>query len=378
MTPTADVYDLKGALERACHPMVAWLDPEYGYHPTLGYEVAHDTGRWWGAAPRLEQTVGWTIPPEIEEAMRRNIRERTDNPDAMLLTSDRFPKNRARVNPHNLRETMLAYDALVRHRDCDWARAAGHRFLETLDRCLLPNGHLDRMALGIAAGLPMSDDGSLAEREDPDGWFDATPTTGRAVEPIVQFYCATGDALALHVATRLAEDHLARMVDDDLMAIERFWAPNNHGHNHSYLGTLRGLLLYGLVTGQENYVRAVSNVYRHSIWEHNIEWGAWTPHDLGLPAVRRKEMGEEAVGEAGSSADIVQLALWLALHDHQAELFADIEKIIRLDHIGRQVGEWDLGVVREDGRTITDRWLLREVKGKLLRQIVALHNLADN
>ena len=45
---------LKQAMHRAGNCCLAWLDPEHDYMPTGGYEVAHDTGRWWDAmlAPR--------------------------------------------------------------------------------------------------------------------------------------------------------------------------------------------------------------------------------------------------------------------------------------------------------------------------------------
>ena len=47
--------------------------------PTGGYEVAHDTGRWWDAMLRLEEAIGFIIPDELEEALLRNLKTLTES-----------------------------------------------------------------------------------------------------------------------------------------------------------------------------------------------------------------------------------------------------------------------------------------------------------
>jgi len=347
--------ELKSALERACHPMLAWLDPAYDHHPTLGYEVAHDVGRWWDAALRLEQAIGWAIPSDIEAAMLRNFQRLTDNTDALLVNESRFPNGKRVINPHNLRETMLAYHALVQFRSDDWARDAGRCFLKAVDRCVSDDGHFRAESLGIWGSAPLSEDRFIAEREDEFGWYDATTTTGRCLEPVVLFHKETGDELALRLAERLAENHLRLMFDDDRRPCGKFFEPQHVGHNHSYLGTVRGLLLFGLHTGQRRYVEAVNRLYRESIWQHNIEDDSWTPHDLG--SARCVNAQGEKVGEPASAADVAQIALWLAEHGDQRDLLADIDKIVYSHLLPTQILNTDLGVVRPDGRTIADRWL---------------------
>lgn len=79
----------------------------------------------------------------------------------------------------------------------------------------------------------------------PEGapWFDATANSGRALEAIVWLYEATDEPLALDLAARIADHHLRDTVHADGAPRREILDPNNVGHNHSYLGALRGLLL---------------------------------------------------------------------------------------------------------------------------------------
>jgi len=101
-------------MDKAAKCCLAWLNPNQQFLPAGGYEVAHDTGRWWDAMLRYEASTGILIPKQAEDAMMQNLVMLTDNP-AALLTSKLF-------NPHNLRETMLTYTALVNYRKSVWAR----------------------------------------------------------------------------------------------------------------------------------------------------------------------------------------------------------------------------------------------------------------
>ena len=73
--------DLRLRLQMAGAGLLAMLDPEKELLPTGGYEVAHDLGRWWDAVLRLEDTIGFAIPAEMEAASLRNLQRLTDNPD---------------------------------------------------------------------------------------------------------------------------------------------------------------------------------------------------------------------------------------------------------------------------------------------------------
>ena len=60
--------DLKARLEIAGTGLMAVLDADKEYMPTNGYEVAHDLGRWWDAALRLEEAIGFQQALQVQVA----------------------------------------------------------------------------------------------------------------------------------------------------------------------------------------------------------------------------------------------------------------------------------------------------------------------
>src|SRR5512140_1185285 len=93
--------DLFPSMERAAKCCLAWLNPQEQFLPTGGYEIAHDTGRWWDAMLRFEAATGTRIPADAEAAMMKNLRALTDNPAALLMNTARLPgpAEKIRVNP---------------------------------------------------------------------------------------------------------------------------------------------------------------------------------------------------------------------------------------------------------------------------------------
>jgi len=328
---------LKQSMELAGRCCLSWLDPENDYMPTGGYEVAHDTGRWWDGMLRLEAATGFVIPPKLEAAMLRNLLTLTDNPDGLLMNNPDVPWLEAYINPHNFREGMLAFHALVRYRASAWARDAGHRLLETMDKCYQPDGRFDYSRLACFGTVPLSTDPCHDQKQD--AWFDGTANSGRSLEAIVWFYEATGDPLALRVANRIAQHHLNHTVNRDGSIRAEIINPENVGHNHSYLGTLRGLLLFGLLTGQRQYVDVVAATYRHSLWQHNITESGLSPHDLGKTRFPNED-GDPAQGMA-SCGDVAQLGLWLALQAGQSDLLDDVERLMRSRILPGQISSAD-------------------------------------
>jgi hypothetical protein len=316
-------------MDRVARCCLAWLNPDQEFLLTGGYEVAHDTGRWWDAMLRHEVATGTQIPEQAEAAMMMNLRTLTDNPAALLMNSARLPgpAEKIKVNPHNLRETMLAYTALARARKSDWAQKQGRKLMETISTLLEPDGQLNYEKLAAVAGGPLSTDPLMVQRSPTGEWFNATATTGRAIEAIVWFHEATGDALAMELAKRLADTHLRQTIDPTGTVRVELRDPGHVGHNHSYCGTLRGLLLYGLASGERQYIDAVAATYRRGLWGTAISHSGWTPHDQGR--IRFADKEGDPVGEHASCGDVAQIALWLALRDGQTDLLDDVERLIR-------------------------------------------------
>ncbi len=321
------VGPLEMAMDRTARCCVAWLNPENHYLPIRGYEDAHDVGRWWDAMLRYENRMGVRIPELEEKAMMRNLRAMTDNSAALLVSEV--------CNPHNLRETMLAYTALVRHRKSDWARSQGHKLVQTMSELLKADGQLDYEALAERMGKPLTTDPLMALSYPQGQWFSAVGSTGRAIEAILDFYEETGDPVALELARRLSEAHLRHVIDPTGSVRAELLDPNHVSHTHSYYGTLRGLLRFGLITGDRQYVDAVANTYRKGLLGTTISYSGWTPHDQGK--IRFPNKDGDPLGEHGSCSDATQVALWLALQDGQTDLLDDVERLVRARLLPAQI-----------------------------------------
>jgi len=345
-TPKDDV--LRHSMDRAAACCLAWLNPAQEHLPTGGYEIAHDTGRWWDAMLRYEVATGVSIPEPAETAMMRNLRILTGNPAALLVNSHELPipSDKLKVNPHNLRETLLTYAALVKHRKSDWARRQGNTLTEVISKSLDPDGQMNYEKLaGSVNGPPLSSDPLMTQRASAGEWFNATGSTGRAIEALVEFYQVTHDGVAMEVAKRLAEVHFQQVIDPSGKIRAELSDPTHVGHTHSYCGTLRGLLLYGLVSGEKKYVEAVTATYRNGLWGHAISHSGWTPHDQGK--IRFPDKEGDPLGEHASCGDIAQIALWLALRAGQTDLLDDVERQVRARLLPSQIT--DSNDPRRDG-----------------------------
>ncbi len=340
-------WSLATAMERAAACCIAWLDPQQHWLPTGGYEIAHDTGRWWDAMLRYAAATDFNIPEVVERAMRENLRSLTDNP-AGLLTNDLRAQQAGgvrQVNTHNFRESMLAHSALVKWRDDAWSRQSGSKLVAVTDRLLAADGQMDYAALAELLQLPLTGDPMMIQRAPEGAWFDATGTTGRAVEGFVWFHEVTGSPAAIELAGKLSAVHLRHVTQPDGHVPPALLAASNVGHNHSYLGTLRGLLRYGVTSGQPAYVEAVARTYRQGLFGTLISHSGWTPHDLG----RRHWSNEQGdpVAEHSSCSDVIQLALWLAMHGDQPDLWDDVERLLRARILPSQID--DPGQPRQHG-----------------------------
>jgi len=310
---------IRKVMDKVAKCCLAWLNPDQQYLPTGGYEVAHDTGRWWDAMLRYEASTGIRIPQRAEDAMMKNLRMLTDNQAALLTYSV--------CNPHNLRETMLSYTAMVCFRKSEWARIQGLRLVETIDRLLESDGQLNYMKFAELTGKPLTNDLLMMQQSPKGQWFSAVGSTGRVLEAIVWFYEATRNKTVLDLARRLAEIHLSNNIDPYGKIRPELLDPKQVSHNHSYCGTLRGLLLFGFASGEKQYIEAVKNTYLKGIWGTSISYSGWTPHDQGQ--IRFPDQYGDPVGEHASCGDVFQIALWLALRDGQTELLDDVERLIR-------------------------------------------------
>jgi hypothetical protein len=276
--------------------------------------TGHNVGRWWNALLRLETQTGFAIPTAIEAAMLANTWALCDNPTGILL-EEPDPETPHSWYIHSYRETMLALGLLVRYRGSARAHQQGLRAIAQMRRAsqdvacwdlsqCFPNP-ADAATLAGAGGVP-------------------TYTHGRAIEGLLCFYAATGEALALEEAERLADYHFAHTVNHDGSL-----APGCGHHTHSYLNTLRGLL--ELATLQHDRVRLeVLYATFHRAVAALLTPSGFVTHDLG-------DRDARAGGDIASAGDIAHLALLLWEHFREPALLELAERLVRCRLLPAQV-----------------------------------------
>jgi len=332
---------LKEVMELGGRSLLGWLDPERDYLPTGSWAITHDLGRLWDALLRLEDATGFVIPGHLEGAMLRNLHWLTDNPDGLLFVPVGLAWQDARFELHSLREGILTFSALVKYRNNRWAREAGHRYLETIRRCLKPDGTWDLLKFDYAKHFPIAGN-RVAEAGrrffHPDDFTVLLSTHGRSIEALVWFYEATGDPLALELADRLARYHLSNSTNSDGTIPKELTDEAYPGDTQSYQYMLCGLLLFGLLTHQSEYVDTVIRTYQVSI-PSLVKESGWVAHDLGKNRFQDK-LGNPLANTESTGASI-RLALWLALHTNHTELYDDVERLVRARIFPGQVTEVD-------------------------------------
>ena len=331
--------DLKPRMEMAGKNLLDCLSAARGYLPywSLGIDddrraefrmtsPNHNIGRWWDAVLRLEDATGFVVPAHLEGGMLGNTYAFFDNPDQVCFGPLRPELGEPIFEIHSLREGLLALNALARYRGSEWAVEQGHRMLESVGRLSDDDGNWDWDGFEYRRHLQdaLKDDPELLKKRVVE--TGRVESHGRLIEALMWFYESTGDSLALDLAGRFARYHLKNSVNVD----GTFNDVSNSTHTHSYLGMLRGLLLYGVTTGQHEYVDAVAATYEVTV-PRIVKESGWACHDLFVENPTR--------GETSSPGDSAQIALWLGLHAGRTKHLDDVERIVRSRLLPAQVTE---------------------------------------
>ena len=313
---------------------------------------SHNIGRWWDAILRLEDATGFVVLAHLEGGMLGNTYAFFDNPDQVCFAPLGPEVDGPRFEIHSLREGLLALNALARYRGSEWAVEQGRRMLETVDRLSDDDGNWnwDGFDYRRRVQLALKDDPELLERRATE--TGRVESHGRLIEVLMWFYESTGDSLALDLAGRFARYHLKNSVKAD-GTFNDAW---NSTHTHSYLGMLRGLLLYGVATAQHEYTDAVAATYEVTI-PRIVKESGWACHDLFVENPTR--------GETSSPGDSAQIALWLGLHAGRTKYLDDVERIVRSRLLPAQVTEPPSLVATVDDGADEHRDLQRRAVGAI-------------
>ena len=320
--------------------LLGWLNPERDFLPTGSWAITHDLARWWDAMLRLEEAIGFVIPVHLEEAGRRNLRWLTDNPDGLLWVPPGLDWHQMKFEFHSFREGILTFAALAHFRDSAWARDAGHRYLESIDRALQPDGSWDVNAFDYAARCRAADNVHPGHTPENETRFQSTVSHGRCIEALLWFHRWTQDPLAMALADRLARFHLTYATNEAGTIPAHLAAANSpQGDRQSYLYTLCGLLLYGVTTRQPEFVEAVVRTYHAGVPDLVNECG-WVAHDLGL--LMFADDSGNPLANTESTGAAARLALWLAIHTSDSACYDDVERLVRARLLPTQITAVDV------------------------------------
>ena len=314
---------MKDSLTLAGDHLLRVLSPEHHFIPFYEFHInermeawawmrgaSHNIPRWIDAMLRLEAATGYAIPAETEAVMIENLRLMFDNPDHLCLYPMDEPALPAEaadtlLEYHSMREGLLALTAMIVHRQSEWATDKAVKMIDTIDRISdtgLEHWNvqlLDRWKRLDRPGAPIS-------RTVLD--------SGRFMEAGMHYVQATGNEQARALIGRFAAIHYEHNTWPG-GAYELNWA---NYHTHSYLGTLKGLLLYGALSDEKKYVDRVAETYSMSIRTNVVRESGLAFHD-----------GDKETGaDPAAAGDAMQIALWLARCGYP-EFLDDAERIVR-------------------------------------------------
>ena len=277
---------------------------EYRFRPHC---TGHNIGRWWNTMLRLEASVGFSIPSVIDQAMLVNTWHLAANPSGIFL-EDINSADASNWYIHSYRETMLAYGLLVKYRNDPKARDYGRRAILQMRRA---SQDLQQWDFSYGSGLT-----SLIKTPTQPVY-----THGRAIEGLLCFYQATGEALALDEAERLATYHTTHTFNANGNLAQEC----GH-HTHSYLNTLRGVLQLATIQQQQDRLQMLYASYKNAV-RPMITHSGFITHDIG----------NKYDGDIASAGDIAHIALLLWDYCNDPTLLDDAERLIRARLLPAQV-----------------------------------------
>jgi hypothetical protein len=253
--------------------------------------VAHVVGRALWAFLLAQETVG--IVPEADslEILTRYCRDMYHNPDHLSAFIDPANGFERSVVLHDQREGFLGLLALARVRNDAWARDELREVISSLEKSTDEQGHLSAEKAkqsGLKARLLGAGN-------------DAT-TSGRLVEPLMEYYALAGDERALRLAGRFARATLETTFAQDGRFRE---VSSSGGHIHSITSSLCGITRYAICTDDADMIARCRRILDVGVAEYSSSWG-WV--DEVMPEHTANEISR---GEINQTGDVIRTALLL-------------------------------------------------------------------
>lgn len=278
-----------------------WQDQTGRFGPiarrhALDTGVAHVIGRSLWAMLLAEETLGAAAPAQPLDVLTRYCHEAYDNPDHLAILIDSEHGFRPSVVCHDQREGFLGLLALARVRRDAWAAEELKHIVATLERVTDDQGHLS-LERAKQSGLQASLLGT---------GNDAT-TSGRLVEPLIEYAQFSGDSRALRLAERYARATLQSTFHADGRVRDM---AGSGGHIHSITSSLCGILRCAIVTNDRLLLERARHAFDVGVAEFASAWG-WV--DEVIPEHPANELGR---GEINQTGDVIRAALLLGEAGH--------------------------------------------------------------
>lgn len=334
--------DLKHSMDLAGYSLVNCLCPTAYHLPNFKVTIDkqykaiidfvapdHNLGRWWDAMLRLEDVTGFVIPADTEAKMLDNLYTFFDNSDHICFIPLDLPGVPNQFYPHSFRENILALTALEYYRGSRWARRKADQMISVLSKILRDDCSWNFDLLDYhnkIVGQKGVEEIDYQEYRGRRSYIQDSNVgvDGRLIEGLAVSYSMTGNTRVFEFMNKLAQFHFKHSLNDD-GSINTELFPT---HTHSYLGTVKGLLLYGVLTNQTEYIKKVEATYANAIKKQIIKESGFASHDFLF----------DGMSETASAADVAQIALHLAMNGYH-QYFDDVEKIVRSRLIPSQITE---------------------------------------
>ena len=273
---------------------------------------AHNIGHWWNSILRLENSIDFLIPSEIETAMLQNLKLYFNNPDHICLCDLNGDKYSPEFELYSLRESLLGLTSLILYRNEEWAYDKARKMISKIDSVSQNPSKWNLKEFERIQKI---------ENKSNIPFISPIETHGRFIEPLVWFFEVTGNASAIELAGRFVEFHLNHtFLRDGHLSSEI-----DYPHVHSLLNTIYGILYYGVATRQQTLVNFISKSIKIIF-----------PQFMTNSGVFSGQFGNHF--ETGSPGIAAQIGLLLAKQGYSE--FLDIaERIIRARLLPSQIIE---------------------------------------
>lgn len=254
--------------------------------------ISHVIGRGLLGLLLAEEVVGIPVPDSTLQIFERFLKDAYSYEGSLNAFIDTARNSRPYMAAHNMREGLYGLIYLGKRRSREWALEKAGLMIAKLEKITDSNGHFS-VALAKEAGLD--------NRFEGIGGDDAT-TSGRIIEPLLEYYIMTKSSSALRLAGLYASSTLgsAFTQNGDIKPFAQ-----SGGHIHSLTSSLCGIIKYAVLSDDKEMLRACIQIMDNGIRKHSSSWG-WVDE-----VTVDHWANEKLRGEMNQTGDVIRAALLL-------------------------------------------------------------------